>query len=174
MKNKTFLIDSIGERGYAADCIKKLLLFREGIDKETGEVKRIDLAWDVRIELRDNGKSREQEMRYHAMIGDVARQCRHLNQEFDAETWKRLLVDQFKRDTLREPECCAKYWARHQLSVIPSLDGSAVVVLGEQTRQFPMKVATVFIEWLLAWGGNSDPQVAWTDPTQPPIEAYQG
>ena len=107
-------------------------------------------------------KTREQEERYHAMIGDVARSVRHLNRTFDTETWKRLLVDQFKRDTLKEPECCAEYWRRNIFSMIPSLDGSAMVVTGEQTRKFPKKVASVFIEWLFAFGDEKE--VAWTDP----------
>lgn len=117
-----------------------------------------------------DGKSRDQEERYHAMLGDIAKQCQHLNMRLDRDTWKRLAIDQFKRDTLKEPECCAKYWARNQLNVMPSLDGSAVIVLGEQSRKFPKAVASVFIEWLFAWG--ADHSVAWTDPTVPPIEAY--
>lgn len=122
------------------------------------------------IEVGVVKKSREQEEKYHAMIFDVAKGVQHLNQKFDAETWKRLLVDQFKRDTLKEPQCCAEYWARNQLSVIPSLDGAAIVVLGEQTRRFPKKVATVFVEWLQAWGAEHD--VAWSDPNIIPVEAY--
>lgn len=123
------------------------------------------------IEVGVVGKTREQEERYHAMIGDIAKGVQHINQNFDAETWKRLLIDQFKRDTLKEPQCCAEYWARNQLSVIPSLDGSAVVVLGEQSRRFPKAVASVFVEWMHAWG--ADHSVIWTDPTIPPVEVYE-
>lgn len=101
------------------------------------------------------GKSRDQEAMYHDMLSDIAKQCRHLNLALDLETWKRLAIDQFKRDTLKDPQCCAEYWARNQLSVIPSLDGSAVVVLGEQSRRFPKAVASCFIEWLFAWGANN-------------------
>lgn len=123
------------------------------------------------IEVGVVKKSREQEEKYHAMISDIAKGVQHLNQKFDAETWKRLLVDQFKRDTLKEPQCCAEYWARNQLSVIPSLDGAAIVVLGEQTRRFPKKVASVFVEWLMAWGADHD--VAWSDPNIVPLACYE-
>jgi len=125
---------------------------------------------DCAVKILPPSKSRDQEERYHAMIGDIAEQCQHLNRVFDAATWKRLLIDQFKRETLQEPEECAEYWRRHQLTIIPSLDGSAVIMLGEQSRHFPKKVATVFIEWLFAYGGQRE--VKWTDPTEPPIEAY--
>ena len=139
-----------------------------------GRQKAIDAIraadYGVEVEIGPQNKSRDQEKRYHAMLGDIAKQCRHLNLELDAESWKRLCVDQFKRETLREPEVCAKYWARHQLSVMPSLDGSAVIVLGEQTRKFPKGVATVFVEWLYSWGAQQG--VSWSDPTEIPLEAY--
>ena len=87
----------------------------------------------VRCYEHKDAKTREQEERYHAMLGDIAKQCQHLNMKLDQDTWKRLAIDQFKRETLKEPECCAKYWAQHQLNVMPSLDGSAIVVMGEQS-----------------------------------------
>lgn len=125
----------------------------------------------LRLYEHKDKKSREQEERYHAMLGDIAKQCRHLNLSLDLDAWKRLCIDQFKRDTMEEPECCARYWARHQLNIIPSLDGSSIVVLGEQSRKFPMGVAVAFIEWLFAFGG--DRGVQWSDPTVPPIEVYE-
>ena len=42
------------------------------------------------------------------------------------------------------------------ITVMPSLDGTAIVALGEQTRKFPKKVASAFIEWLNAWGAEND------------------
>ena len=126
---------------------------------------------DSWVDIRPPSKTREQEERYHAMIGDCAKQCEHLNRRLDAVTWKRLLVDQFRRDTMDIPEL-AEYWKRNALEFIPSLDGCAIVTLGEQTRQFPRKVATAFIEWLFVWGVDRD--VRWSDPTAPPIEAYEG
>lgn len=144
------------------------------LDSPTSRAKAkraIDAAVDgleMRIVAPD--KSRDQEEKYHAMLGDIAKQCQHLNMRLDLDTWKRLCIDQFKRDTLKEPVCCAQYWARHQLSVMPSLDGSAVIMLGEQSRRFPKGVATVFIEWLHAFGGERE--VVWSDPTVVPVEAY--
>lgn len=134
----------------------------------------IDVAPDNYVvtisDISQTNKTRIQEERYHAMLNDIAKQCQHLNMKLDRDTWKRLAIDQFKRETLKEPECCAKYWARNQLNIIPSLDGSAMVVLGEQSRKFPIKVAAVFIEWLFAWGATNN--VTWSDPTVVPLDAY--
>lgn len=113
------------------------------------------------VRVSEPNKSRDQEEKYHAMIGDIAKSCKHLNMALDSESWKRLLVDQFKRDTLNDPDI-GDYWRKNQLSMMPSLDGSAIIVLGEQTRKFPKKVASAFIEWLFAFGANSEDAV-WSD-----------
>jgi hypothetical protein len=98
------------------------------------------------------------------MIGDIAKQCKHINQTFDVETWKRLLVDAFKRDTINDPDI-GEYWRSNKLSMIPSLDGCAMVVLGEQTRKFPKKVYTHFIEFLFCLGAEMN--VQWSDVSTP-------
>lgn len=115
-------------------------------------------------------KSREQEKRYHAMIGDISRQFQHCGRRWDAEDMKRLLIDQFRRDTKDDP-ALKEHWARvAPLELAPSLDGTGVVMLGVQSRRFGKKLANAFIEWLHAFGAEND--VRWSDPTEPPIEAY--
>lgn len=121
------------------------------------------------VQILPPSKTRDQEERYHAMLADIARQCTHLNEAQDAETWKRLCVDQFRRDTLTDPDI-GEYWKGKGLRIIPALDGSCVVVLGEQTRKFPRKVASAFTTWLFAFGAEHG--VQWSDPTVVPIEAY--
>lgn len=134
--------------------------------------KAIDDAPDgFVVKIAELDRTGDQNDKFHAMLNDIAGQCQHLNLKLDRDTWKRLCIDQFKRDTLKEPECCAKYWARNQLSIMPSLDGAAIITLGEQSRRFPKTVATAFIEWLFAFGANHD--VLWSDPTEIPIEAYE-
>lgn len=120
--------------------------------------------------MTDELKTREQEERYHAMLGDIARQCRHLNERFDPDSWKRLCVDLFRKESMSDPRL-ADYWRRHGFRLVPSLDGSGLVVLGEQTRKFPKYVATAFIEWLFSFGAEKG--VEWTDPTIVPLEAYR-
>lgn len=115
-------------------------------------------------------KTREQEERYHAMIGDVARQCKHLNQQLDSLAWKRLLVDQFSRESAELDPKLAEYWKRNAIRFMPSLDGSCVVELSARTRTFPKYVATAFIDWLFSWGADRD--VKWSDPTIPPVNSY--
>ena len=95
------------------------------------------------LEIKQVNKSREQEEKYHAMIGEIAKQAQHLGAKWDAESWKRLLVDQFCRDSDIKTGV-----------VIPNLSGDGIVQLGFQTRKFTKEQASEFVEWLHAWGAE--------------------
>ena len=96
------------------------------------------------LEIKDASKSREQEEKYHAIIGDIAKQAQHMGAKWSAEDWKRLLVDQFVRE---EGIGIGK--------VVPNLDGTGIVALGFQTRNFTKEQGSQFIEWLYAWGATN-------------------
>ena len=95
------------------------------------------------LEIKDATKSRHQEEKYHAMIGEIAKQAQHLGAKWDAESWKRLLVDQFCKDNGLKTG-----------AVIPNLAGDGIVQLGLQTRNFTKEQASEFVEWLHAWGAE--------------------
>ena len=92
------------------------------------------------LEVKDASKSREQEEKYHAIIGDIAKQAQHMGSKWSAEDWKRLLVDQFIRLT-----------TEGVTKVIPNLDNSGIVQLGFQTRNFTQDQASQFVEFLKSW-----------------------
>ena len=107
-------------------------------------------------------KSRLQEEKYHAMIGDIAKQFVHCGKKWSSDDMKRLLIDQFKRDTIKDP-CIAPLWASMGfVEMAPALDGSGVVMMGAQSRKFPLKLAIIFIEWLYAFG--SELEIKWSEP----------
>lgn len=107
----------------------------------------------IAIRICEQNKSRDAEEKYHAMIGEISAQVEVGGKLRDAETMKRLLVDQFKADTLVD---MADDWAKFgTIEMAPSLDGQRVVVLGTQTRHFTRKLASAFIEWLYAWGSDA-------------------
>ena len=95
------------------------------------------------LEIKDATKSRDQEEKYHAMIGEIAKQAQHLGAKWDSESWKRLLVDQFCKDNGLKTG-----------AVIPNLAGDGIVQLGMQTRNFTKEHASEFVEWLHAWGAE--------------------
>ena len=96
------------------------------------------------MEIKLANKSREQEEKYHAMINDIAKQAQHLGAKWSSDDWKRLLVDQYLRET-----------DDIQSKIVPNLDGSGIVQLGLQTRNFTKDQASEFIEWLYSWSANN-------------------
>lgn len=123
----------------------------------------IDVERPLRVVVDDPlpAKSREQEKKYHAMIGDIARQFEHCGRKWDADDMKRLLVDQFKRDTMKDPDIGPLWQGMGVVEMAPALDGSGVVALGVQTKKFPSRLAAIFIEWLLAFGAEIN--IEWSE-----------
>lgn len=95
---------------------------------------------DLIMEIRPLSKTRDQEEKYHAIIGEIAAQAQHLGAKWSADDFKRLLLDKFARET-----------GRTHGKVIPNLDNTGVVEVGIQSRKFSRKDGAEFIEWLHAW-----------------------
>lgn len=102
-------------------------------------------------------KKRAQEEKYHCMIADIAAQIEHLGRRWDEDDMKRLLVDEFAEE-MRSAGTPLHYDSR----VTPSLDGRRIVQLGIQTRDFYVKEAAQFIEFLHKVGAERG--VVWTQP----------
>jgi len=115
---------------------------RHNWDKIT---KALDSGNNLVMEIKLSSKTREQEEKYHAMINDIAKQAQHLGAKWSSEDWKRLLVDQFMRDTRDSGG-----------KVIPNLDGTGIVQLGFQTRNFTKEQASEFVEWLYSWSAEKE------------------
>ena len=98
----------------------------------------------LRMEIKAESKSRDQEEKYHAMLGEIAKQASHLGAKWSTEDWKRLMVDLFAKETGLQGG-----------KIIPSLDGSGIVQLGLQTRNFTKEQAMEFITFLEAWGESN-------------------
>lgn len=92
------------------------------------------------LEVKDASRSNEQNEKFHAIIGDIAKQAQHMGAKWGAEDWKRLLVDQYARDRMM-----------YGAPILPNLDGTGIVQLGVQTRHFTKEQASEFVEFLLAW-----------------------
>ena len=103
-------------------------------------------------------KRRIQEEKYHAQIGDIAKQTTYAGQKWDEDDMKRILIDEFA-DAMREAGTPLHNDGKARL--IPSENGRRVIQLGIQSRQFWVSEASQFIEFLYAWGAERD--VVWSD-----------
>lgn len=101
-------------------------------------------------------KRRAQEEKYHAQIGDIARQTTYAGKRWDADDMKRILVDEFAEEMR-----LAGTPLHHDGRLIPSENGRRVIKLGIQTSNFYIGEASQFIEFLYAYGADRD--VQWSD-----------
>lgn len=92
------------------------------------------------VQVDKETRTQDQNALYHSIINQVAKQAQHLGSTWDAESWKRLLVDTYTREI-----------GQSSGQVIPNLTGDGIVQLGLQTRKFTKAQASEFSEWLMAW-----------------------
>lgn len=103
----------------------------------------------VTVTLGRPSKSRLQEEKYHAMIGDIADTVDVDGRKYDHETWKALLVDSFEQDLLSQGE-----GLRHPSRTVVTLDMMRAVTIRPSTTKFLKKEAGDFIEYLYSYGSN--------------------
>lgn len=104
----------------------------------------------VKPETRRDG----QNAHFHALISDIAKQDQLYGKKLDAESWKRLLIDAFKHETKDDPDL-AQEWAKFgELQLLPALNHTGFVAVGEQSRTFTVRLASAFITWLEAYAAD--------------------
>ena len=94
----------------------------------------------LRLEVKKATRSTDQNDMFHALIDKITKEMKAAGSDWDAECWKRLLIDAWANETGRKIG-----------RVVPSLDGQRVVQLGVQSHKFTVEEGSEFIEWLLAW-----------------------
>jgi hypothetical protein len=108
------------------------------------------------IQVSEPTKKRIQEEKYHAMVSDIAKQSEYAGKRWDDDDMKRILIDEFA-DEMR----LAGTPLHHDGRLIPSENGRRVIQLGIQSRDFYVKEASQFIEFLFSWG--ADRNVVWSE-----------
>jgi hypothetical protein len=119
-------------------------------------------GWKVVITPNVPDKTRDQEEKYHAQIGDIKKSGRFAfmgRTDWHQEDIKRLLIDAYSRIRTAEGRPL-----RYVTKVVPSLDGSGVVHLNPRSRDFSREEASEFIEFLYAYG--TDLGVRWSEPKE--------
>lgn len=117
--------------------------------------------------------SLEMNSKYHAMIGDIAKQAVFKTpaitvkmSEFDAKEAKALLVTWFERECSQNNE-----HLRHGSRVVIDPFTSEKITIRASTKDFLKTEQNKFIEWLYATG--ADGGVRWSEPALKEYESYQ-
>lgn len=96
------------------------------------------------IEVKEETRSNEQNALIHALIARIAKQAEHAGSKWDAESWKRLLLDQWAKDSNRD-----------RGALVTSLSGDGIIQLGLQSRRLSKSECVEFVEFIYAWAAQS-------------------
>ena len=98
---------------------------------------------------------------FHSLIAQIAKQLG--GDLAEPEDAKRILISAFRIDT-RDDQDLAGEWAKFgDMRMGRGLRGE-VVLMGMQSRDFTIKLARAFVEWLYAFGAEHDVAFkAWED-----------
>lgn len=107
----------------------------------------LELGMPVRVTVDEfkSTRSLDQNAKFHAICGELAKKKQWAGKTIDTEGWKRLLVDAWARAT-----------ERSQGHIVPSLDGASVVPLGIQTRTMKVADMSDLIEFAQSWCAEND------------------
>ena len=99
------------------------------------------------VTIQEPTRNLEQNSKLHACLSEISRQVKFQGGKLSSDDTKRLLLDAFCRVRQAEGNPLT-----NSGKVVPSLDGSGIVQLGMQSRNFKKADASEFIEYLIAWG----------------------
>ena len=114
------------------------------------------------VTVSEPTKKRIQEEKYHAMVGDIAKNCMLGGRKLSAEVWKRLLVESVVNILREEAKAQNKPdpFPRGG-ALLPSLDGLRIVQVEVLTRNFTVAQSSLFIEYLYSYGAENG--VIWSE-----------
>lgn len=91
---------------------------------------------------------------FHSLIGQIAQQLGERVPDLaDAEDAKRILISAFRIDTRNDSDLAGEWAKFGDVRMGRGLRGE-VVLMGIQSRDFTIKLARAFIEWLEAFGAE--------------------
>ncbi len=144
MRSRLFCIkDNTAQRSVMADC--------------WAFVSDAIQSGSLDVTVARASKTRLQEARYHAMIGDIAKQVELDGKKYIAKVWKVKLKDQFEHELIALGTPLSKPG-----SVTMSIDGLRVVQIPPESKEFRKGEASDFIEYLFSFG--AEPGIEWSDP----------
>lgn len=113
------------------------------------EVKPGTLAGKrYRLSVRPETRRDAQNAHFHAQIGDISDQIG--GDLADKEDAKRILLSAFRIDTINDPDLRDDWRKFGDIRMGRGLRGE-VVLMGNQTRDLTVRLASAFVEWLSAF-----------------------
>ncbi len=113
-------------------------------------VKPVTMAGQkLRMTIKPESRRDAQNAHFHSLIGQISD---HIGGDLaDKDDAKRILLSAFRIDTLRDPDLASEWAKFGDMRIGRGLRGETVL-LGNQTRDLTIRLASAFVEWLSALG----------------------
>jgi hypothetical protein len=129
---------------------KKLTVYLVGTQQRVYAKQLIDSAQEDEVCIIKKAKRKEeQSARFHAMCGDVARQCEFMNRTLTKDQWKVIFISGHAIATGLGAD------------MVPGLEGEFVNIR-ESSAEMSIKRMASVIEYVSAYGAEHG--VKWTEP----------
>lgn len=103
---------------------------------------------ELEIELREKTRTLPENALLHALIAEIAKTQTWAGSKQDAETWKRLFVSAWARETGRS------------ITFLPALDGAGVDIIPYRTSKLSVSECADLISYIQAWAAEKGLQLA--------------
>lgn len=111
-------------------------------------MRRDGLTPQVTVAQYRDSRSTEQNAMLHALCADISRQKTWAGQQWDVESWKRLLT---------------AAWCRTRntgVQIVPAVDGQGFDVLYQHTSKLSIGECADLLTYILAWCADQDVRVS--------------
>jgi hypothetical protein len=110
----------------------------------------------TRVHFTGGKRTSAQSAKFHAMIGEVARQATHNGRRYPADDWKAIFLHALGQE----------------MRFLPALDGLSFIPIGNHSSELSKEQMSDAIEMIFAWGAEHG--VKFKDPIDPPGPAPTG
>ncbi|MGL5703617.1 MAG: recombination protein NinB [Cetobacterium sp.] len=125
-KQKFFIVND----QVKSNCLRAVQSIQHGQDKH------------MVVEIRESNRNDMQNRKFHAMCGDIAKQCKYMSRDLSPEQWKVLFVSGHTIATGGGAD------------VIPGIEGEFCNIR-EKTSTMSVKRMASLIEYVQAWAANN-------------------
>ena len=122
---------------------KQLFILSHAQARQRAAQAVLDAPSGYAVKITPPTRSLESNSAMWAMLGDVAKQVVWHGRKLDAESWKHIFTSSLKRQ-----------------DVVPNLDGTGFVVLGQSTSKMTKAEMSDLLELIQAFGAQHN--VAWS------------
>lgn len=108
----------------------------------------------TRVEFKSAKRTLDQNSKFYAMLTDVACQGTINERRFTVDQWKIMFLTAYAEERGIE------------IKHLPALNRAGMIPSGRSSSDLSVGEMSELIDWMMAWGAEQSPPIAWSDPKE--------